>query len=308
MFKLVKAIEVALVFYRADQDMSLRLQNVLDHLEESRPGIRDKLSITWVKYSDLVAVSGEGSGTGWREHKSVYPASIVKLFYAVAAEQWLSRDMLLDSDELRRALHDMISYSSNDATSYIIDLLSGTTSGVEIYGNLWNSWQSQRLLVNSWLDSLGWIELKAINCCQKTWSDGPFGREKIFYGQNNENRNSLTTIATARMLESIMTSTVVSPPACTRLQKYLFRSLDLSDRQVDPLNQIDGFLGEGLPSESLLWSKAGWMSEARHDAAWWHTPNKPPSLLVVFSTGKVCSNDYTLLPELARLLSCYDFD
>ena len=288
--------------------MSLRLQNVLDYLEESRPGIRDKLSITWVKYSDLVAVSGEGSGTGWREHKSVYPASIVKLFYAVAAEEWLSRDMLLDSDELRRALHDMISYSSNDATSYIIDLLSGTTSGVEIYGNLWNSWQSQRLLVNRWLDSLGWIELKAINCCQKTWSDGPFGREKMFYGKNNENRNSLTTIATARMLESIMTSTVVSPPACTRLQKYLFRSLDLSDRQVDPLNQIDGFLGEGLPSESLLWSKAGWMSEARHDAAWWHTPNKPPSLLVVFSTGNVCSIDHTLLPELARLLSCYDFD
>lgn len=308
MFKLVKAIEVALVFYRADQDMSLRLQNVLDHLEESRPGIRDKLSITWVKYSDLGAVTGEGSGTGWREHKSVYPASIVKLFYAVAAEEWLSRDMLLDSDELRRALHDMISYSSNDATSYIIDLLSGTTSGVEIYGNLWNSWQSQRLLVNRWLDSLGWIELKAINCCQKTWSDGPFGREKMFYGKNNENRNSLTTIATARMLESIMTSTVVSPPACTRLQKYLFRSLDLSDRQVDPLNQIDGFLGEGLPSESLLWSKAGWMSEARHDAAWWHTPNKPPSLLVVFSTGNVCSMDHTLLPELARLLSCYDFD
>ena len=50
------------------------------------------------------------------------------------------------------------------------------------------------------------------------------------------------------------------------------------------------------------------MSEARHDAAWWHTPNKPPSLLVVFSTGKACSNDHTLLPELARLLSSYDFD
>ena len=167
MFKLVKAIEVALILPRADQDMSLRLQNALDHLEQNRPGIRDKHQ-SWVKYSDLVAVSGEVLEQDG-ENISIPREYSQILFYAVAAEQWLSRDMLLDSDELRRALHDMISYSSNDATSYIIDLLSGTTSGVEIYGNLWNSWQSQRLLVNSWLDSLGWIELKAINCCQKTW-------------------------------------------------------------------------------------------------------------------------------------------
>ena len=53
-------------------------------------------------------------------------------------------------------------------------------------------------------------------------------------------------------------------PACRRLRELLSRSIDLEQRRADPENQVDGFLGEGLPQGSLLWSKAGWMSQARH--------------------------------------------
>ena len=72
-------------------------------------------------------------------------------------------------------------------------------------------WQRQRHLVNEWLETLVWPELELVNCCQKTWGDGPFGREKAFYGHDNANRNALTTAGTARMLEAVMTGSGCPP-------------------------------------------------------------------------------------------------
>ena len=103
-----------------------------------------------------------------------------------------------------------------------------------------------------------------------------------------------------------MTRAVVSPPACHRLQGLLRRSLDQQQRRADPENQVDGFLGEALTDDALLWSKAGWMSQARHDAAWFQASDQqPPTLLVVFTTGPDRSRDEQLLPDLARSLSSF---
>ena len=144
-----------------------------------------------------------------------------------------------------------------------------------------------------------------VNCCQKTWGDGPYGREREFYGEALSNRNALSTAATARALEAVMTDALLSPPACKRLRDLLARSLDLEQRAADPENQVDGFIGEGLPAGSQLWSKAGWMSQARHDAAWWTAEACPPTLLVVFSEGRDCARDEVLLPELTRQLQAF---
>ena len=102
-----------------------------------------------------------------------------------------------------------------------------------------------------------------------------------------------------------MTDGVLSPPACQRLRARLMRSLHEEDRAADPDNQVDGFLGAGMPGGSLLWSKAGWMSQARHDAAWWRSEEQPPSLLVVFSEGSERANDERLLPTIAEKLAEY---
>ena len=98
------------------------------------------------------------------------------------------------------------------------------------------------------------------------------------------------------MLEAVMTGAVVSPPACRRLRNLLDRSLDPERRKADPENQVDGFLGEGLAEGTTLWSKAGWMSQARHDAAWWQHGDQPPMLLVAFSSGPDRSRDEQLMP------------
>ena len=293
-----------MAFYRPDPAMASYLESVLDQLDaEGRPGLRNSLSLTWVRYGDVSPEAGQGHGAAWNEDRCVYPASVVKLIYAVAVERWQQRDLIPDSDELQRALRDMIADSSNDATGLVVDLLTGTTSGPALQGERWEQWQRQRRLVNDWLATLEWPELDGVNCCQKTWGDGPYGREKHFYGAENGNRNALSTASTARMLEAVMTGAVVSPPACRRLRDLLSRSLDPDQRRADPENQVDGFLGEGVPAETRLWSKAGWMSQARHDAAWWQLEDQPPTLMVAFSWGRDRAHDERLLPDLARALS-----
>ena len=293
-----------MAFYRPDSAMQAQLTGLLDRLAaERRPGLHNSVAISWVRYDCSDPTPGSGSGAGWSDQRILFPASVVKLVYALAAEAWLQRDLLPEADELRRAMRDMIADSSNDATSLVLDLLTGTTSGPSLLGECWQIWQQQRHLVNDWLQGLGWEELEKVNCCQKTWGDGPYGRERDFYGVGLGNRNALTTAATARLLESVMTDALVSPLACKRLRQLLSRSLDLMQRKADPENQVDGFLGEGLPVGSLLWSKAGWMSQARHDAAWWSLQGGRPMLLVVFTQGRDRANDTTLLPAIARELS-----
>ncbi len=293
-----------MVFYRPDSAMQAQLTGLLDRLAaERRPGLHNSVAISWVRYDCSDPTPGSGSGAGWSDQRILFPASVVKLVYALAAEAWLQRDLLPEADELRRAMRDMIADSSNDATSLVLDLLTGTTSGPSLLGECWQTWQQQRHLVNDWLQGLGWEELEKVNCCQKTWGDGPYGRERDFYGVGLGNRNALTTAATARLLESVMTDALVSPLACKRLRQLLSRSTDLMQRKADPENQVDGFLGEGLPVGSCLWSKAGWMSQARHDAAWWSLQGGRPMLLVVFTQGRDRANDTTLLPAMARELS-----
>ena len=98
----------------------------------------------------------------------------------------------------------MLQHSSNDATSFVVDILTGTSSGTSLEGGIWDNWKYQRQIINDWLRSINWNELKGFNCCQKTWEDEPYGREKDFYGNGNENRNIMTTEGTGRLFEEIM--------------------------------------------------------------------------------------------------------
>ena len=303
-----------MAFYNLDPAMGETLAHLVNQLaSQGRPGLADELSITWLRYSQSLldraaSLSGAAfealpvAGAGWGGERQRYPASVVKLVYLVAAEAWLQQRLIEEDPEMRRALADMVRESSNDATSLVVDLLSGTRSGPALPPARLAEWASQRRLVNTWLDSLGWPEWQESNACQKTWSDGPYGRERQFYGTALENRNRLSTDGTARLLQAVIAGALVSPPACERMRQLLWRSLDPDLRAADPENQVDGFLGEALPERSRLWSKAGWMSQARHDAAYVEAEGVDPFLLVVFSEGPACAKDTKLLPTIAATL------
>ncbi|MFO0119272.1 MAG: hypothetical protein ACK512_04125, partial [Cyanobium sp.] len=183
-----------MAFYTPDPAMGETLAHLVNQLaSQGRPGLADEISITWLRYSQSLldraaSLSGAAfealpvAGAGWGGERQRYPASVVKLVYLVAAEAWLKRQWLGSTDELQRALADMVRESSNDATGYVMDLLSGTTSGVELPAEAFAEWSHQRQGVNRWLMALGWPELEGSNASQKTWGDGPYGRERQSYG------------------------------------------------------------------------------------------------------------------------------
>ncbi|MFM7266255.1 MAG: serine hydrolase [Cyanobium sp.] len=303
-----------MAFYSPDPAMDQTLAAVLASLEgEGRPGLGERLSITWLRYpesprrlADRIGPEAfwqqRPPGASWGGERICSPASVVKLVYLVAAEAWLQRRLLEDDPEWRRALADMIRQSGNDATSLVVDGLSGTTSGPALPPGPWEQWQRQRQLVNRWLEGLAWPELQGCNACQKTWAEGPYGREAAFYGRDRENRNRLSSAATARLLHAVIGGAIVSPPACERMRGLLERPHDAASRAADPGNQVDGYLGAALPEGARLWSKAGWMSQARHDAVYVECDGHRPMLLVALGEGAACARDEALLPRLGAQL------
>src|SRR5437588_5587971 len=82
----------------------------------------DEIALTIIDLNDREHPS-------WASHRGqepIYPASVVKLFYLFAAEHQMETGVLNPWPELERALHDMIVESSNDATHYVVDSLTGT--------------------------------------------------------------------------------------------------------------------------------------------------------------------------------------
>ena len=293
-------------FYYFQKEMGLALNDILDRVcSKNRENIKNDIAITWINYKSENNNIHKGFGYGINNKKLIYPASIVKLIYGLSTYSWIKTKKILLSQEISDAVYKMLFYSSNDATSFLIDVLTGTTSGPSIEGDDWENWKYQRSIINDWLKELNWNELNEINCCQKTWEDGPFGREKEFYGTGNKNRNMLTTDAAARILEEIMIK-IDYQKDNLNLRSFLKRNLNKNVLNNDPLNQVDGFLGEGLPENINFWSKAGLMSQARHDAAWWVNNDSVQPLLVIFGNGEKYFKDETLFPEIAKAVYKYN--
>lgn len=221
----------------------------------------------------------------------IYPASVVKLFYLAAAHRWMEDGKLADTEELRRAMKDMIVDSSNDATAYIVDVLTGTTSGPELSEAEIKTWFDRRNAVNRYFASLGYT---GINVNKKPWGDGPYGRETQATKLFEPRRNMLTTDAVARLLTEIATGQCVTAARSGQMLQLLSR--DPATKSDDPDNQAK-FTGPVLPPGAKLWSKAGWTSTARHDAAYVELPNGAKFVLVTFTT------DHAKQPEIIRTVA-----
>lgn len=305
-----------MTFFRQDEHLEQVGKRVLDTAWHQFPLLTEnQIALTWIVYDYPVIVNTGGAlsaeefwqhsvrGYSYRGGELIYPASVVKLFYLVAIHEWLQGEMIQNSPELERGITDMIVESSNDATGLILDVLTGTTSGPELSPGPFETWKSQRNIVNRYFKSLGWWELENTNMNQKTWSDGPYGREKMFVEETMNNRNMLTTNAVARLFHSIVGGVAVSSERSQQMMNLLKRTCNpekLYPKTED--NQVTGFLGEGLPHNSHLWSKAGWTSQVRHDAAYIEIPDHPPYLLVVFTQGQENAQNQEILPFVSRLI------
>ena len=247
-----------------------------------------QLAITLIDLRD----SAHPARGNFRGDVQIYPASVIKLFYLAAAHRWMEDGKLADAPELRRAMRDMIVDSSNDATAYVVDVLTGTTSGPELSDDEIKIWFEKRNAVNRYFASLGYTN---INASKKPWGDGPYGRETQATKLFEPKRNMLTTDATARLLSEIATGRCVTAARSAEMTALLSR--DPATKSDDPDNQAK-FTGPVLPAGAKLWSKAGWTSTTRHDAAYIELPGGAKFVLVVFTTDH--AKEYEIIRTVAK--------
>lgn len=251
----------------------------------------NQLAITLIDVADPEHITR----ASYRGDAQIYPASVIKLFYLVAAHRWLEDGKLQDTEELRRAMRDMIVDSYNEATHYVIDLLTGTTSGPELSPAELEQWVDKRNAVNRFFSSLGYSH---INANKKPWCEGPYGRETQAIKSYQPTRNWLTTDATARLMTEVVTGKAVSAQRSMAMLKLMER--DPAKPSNDPDDQAHGFTGPAIPQGAKLWSKAGWTSEVRHDAAYIELPDGARFVLVTFTTDH--ANDREIIPSIARVI------
>jgi beta-lactamase class A len=232
-----------------------------------------------------------------RGEEKIYPASVVKMFYMNALERWLEDGRVKMTPEMERGLKDMIVDSSNEATQYILDVLTGVSSGAELPEKEFEEWAYKRNVVNRFYAAQGY---QNINVNQKTFCEDAYGIEQQFRGYKGNNRNMLTTNATARLLTEIVLGKTNTPER-SRLMMDLMKR-DFSGKSDDADDQAHGFTGIALINKGLkdarLWSKAGWTSKTRHDAAYIETADGLKFVLVVFTEN--FANERNIIPTIAE--------
>ena len=229
----------------------------------------------------------------------LYTASVVKMFYMAALQRQIEDGKITPTKEMDRGLRDMIVDSSNDATGYILDVLTDTSSGAELPQKEFELWQYKRNRVNRFFASLSY---QNININQKTFCEDAYGIEQQSRAYKGQNRNMLTTNATARLLAEIALRRFVNEPRSNAMLELLSR--DWSKPSDDPDSQAVAFTGKALIDNKMtgtkLWSKAGWTSRSRHDAAYVETPDGLKFVLVVFTENH--ANERDAIPQIATLV------
>jgi beta-lactamase class A len=226
------------------------------------------------------------SRADYRGDEPFYPASVIKLFFMADVFQTHKQGV----GDVDRALKEMISVSDNDATAYLVDILAGTVPGPPLEGRALRRYVERRRDINRRFEKLGYAT--NVSAMMKPWSFGPFGVDRQVLGENRANRNKLTANACASLLLWIQR---LRAPGAHEMMTLLHRPL-APPREEE--NQVKEFIGEALPTDAQLWSKAGWTSEVRHDVAYLELPNGRKMILVIFTRGT--ADDVTLIPAIAK--------
>ena len=284
---------VPLVSAQITVEPSPRLQSVVDSavVEAGKqfPKLQpNQIAVTLVDLRD----PAKPARASHRGGEQIYPASVIKLFYLAAAHRWMEDAKLTDTPELRRALSDMIIHSYNEATHYVLDVLTGTTSGPELPEAELKAWFDQRNAVSRYFAGLGYRNVVAH---KKPWCEGPYGRETQAIKAFEPRRNFLSTDDTARLMTEIVSGNCISIKRSGEMMTLLKRELPEKDPDPDAQGK---FTGSVLPEGAKLWSKAGWTSQTRHDCAYVELADGRKFALVTFTESH--ASERGILHAVAR--------
>jgi beta-lactamase class A len=250
--------------------------------EFSAKGLTDEgISIAVIDLTAPTPVSSFSAGA-YRGDVSYYPCSVVKICYLSYYEAQKEAGKLQDTPELVRAVKDMITVSSNDATGFVVDSITGTTSGPEIADSReWERWKARRNVVNDWYRTRGYTNL---NANQKTFCEDAYGRETAFR-DGGKNRNRMTAMEAARLFKEIVRGEVAGEILTAEMSMLLSRDIT-GEEKLEEMEPEDARLaGQGLPKGSRLWAKSGDAYDFHHLVGRVALPNGSDFVIAVFTKG-----------------------
>jgi len=168
-------------------------------------------------------------------HTPIYPASVVKFVYLMAAYAWQEQGRLHIDAELDEQLGHMIRESSNQATQRVVARITDTAPGPELAPEAYGEFRRRRLTVEAWLRGLGVTEL---HCVNPTYDgDGDLnGRDAQFLrdrtvagglpasGDAFANRNAMTAVGTVELLALLATDRALSPAGSETVRRRMQRN------------------------------------------------------------------------------------
>ena len=267
-------------------ELQAQLDRAVDRLEATDPNL-DEASLRVA----VIDLQGKGAPRLAERHgdEPVYPASVVKFVYLMAAYAWQEEGRLTIDPDFDRTLEAMIYRSSNQATQKVLRRLTGTQAGPALTAAAYEEFRDKRLSIKRWLAELG---IQDLHCIHPTY-DGTgdlFGRDRQLLQDTTvpgglpsrsgefANRQSMTAVETARLLALLATDRALSPTSSTAVRKRMRRD---PDRQRYLVNRIAGG-ARRCARELVVESKTGTFGRIIADAGIIRAPDGHELILVVF--------------------------
>lgn len=164
----------------------------------------------------------------------IYPASVVKLVYLMAAYARQEAGTHRIDSEIDEQLTLMIHNSSNQATRRVFAWLTGTEPGPALPPDDYREFRERRLGVQRWLHTLGITDLHCVNPTYDGNGD-LFGRDEQFVADRGltgglphrdgelSNRNAMTAIGTAKLLALLATDRALSAESSATVRRRMRR-------------------------------------------------------------------------------------
>ena len=237
-------------------------------------------------------VSGRPQEAGWNGDSPVYPASVVKFVYLIAAFAWRDRGWLTSDPQFDRELRSMIFKSSNRATQVVLRRLTDTRAGPRLDESNYAEFRERRHRVRDWLEDLGITDLHTVH---PTYDGGGdlYGRDLQFLedtavegalpGQKGPyfNRQAMTADGTARLLALLALDLVLAPETSAEVRERMRR-----DTKTQPylVHRIAG--GADRRRDIEVYSKTGTWGPIFADAGILRHDSGHQLVVVAFIRGR----------------------
>jgi len=202
-----------------------------------------------------------------------YPASCVKLGFAIAATHWCASHSGAP-DCLDASVRPMLQDSDNVATGVVVDAISGVTNG-PVEGADFDAWLARRLYTEDLLQSHGLLGGQRL--LNKTYptNSGELPQELEGLALERHGRNSMTADGSALLMLALVTGEF-GADAADYLRARLRRP------RISPNSAMGGGFPEGTVFESKIGSAYDTLAEIVHA----ELPDGRRIIIAAYSNGR----------------------